>query len=466
MTHMVRFRCPGCGGELETPEGTISNCCSYCSLVSLLGRPGRIVKQYYPPQIDAREARFIAERYLKKDGRPLFSTLTSRTLYYVPFYRFRGLSLTCLSSIQTVLAESGASPTLTAQTYHLRARNVDFTISAIENNPFGISSLGVRPQAMASYAYSDEELPADAEILAPEMEPADSQALAFKMNSANLTIHSAERQTVFTEMIGERQSLLYFPLYVLTGMSHGQHLTLVVDALSKRVIHNTSEPWQTQSAGRPIKAVSALKPEPHKCPNCGSDFEPSERSLVYPCDNCNRAYLLDESGYTQMQKPRFFDGPGTMYPFWRVPLSFGKPRKANTVGEFTKLLTADIPLLARNKKEQPFYVYVPAFAGADAEWHVQAAVRMMRTQPRLKSGKQDFKNAPQVSLPLAESLEFAAFAWNWLRMSYGHLRGDDMSYDSARTGDAELVWMPMTDARLERSVDRLLVSRRKRELQM
>jgi hypothetical protein len=266
-------------------------------------------------------------------------------------------------------------------------------------------------------------------------------------------------------MIGERQSLLYFPLYVLTGSSGDHHLTLVVDALSKRVVHSTSEPWQTISPSQPVSAVSELIPEPHQCPNCGSDFKASERSLVYPCNNCDRVYLLDESGYTQMQTPQFFDGPGTIYPFWRIPISFAKPRKATTVGEFTKLLTADIPLLAKDKRGEPFFIYVPAFAGADAEWHVQAAVRMMRTQPLLKPCKREFEDVPQVSLPMPESLEFAAFAWNWLRMSYAHLRGDDMSYDAAQKGNAELVWMPMTDARLKRSVGRLLASNSERQLQ-
>lgn len=457
MSERVRFHCPGCGSDLETAEGTVSNRCTYCGLTSLLGRPGRIVKQYYQPTFDLVEARVIVDRQIRKEGWPLFSDTASVALHYVPFYRFRGLSLSCLSSRRAGVAATGLEAAPELKSYELRARNLDVTVAGASGHPFGLSDLGVRPQAVSAWAYRDHELPAESHVWPVDRNPDDTQKAAFKMNDANLALAHGDKRQEFSEMVGEHQSLIYFPVYIVSGHSgsQGQECSVVLDGLSKRIITTERRPWTSPVAGDPVDTVSELVPEPHRCPHCGADLPASEHSLVYSCTNCNRIWILDSGGYRALATPQVGEGQGDLYPFWRIQISFERHPGFDTVGAFARLLTADIPLLDKRKRHLPFFVYVPAFSGADAEWQVLTAVRMIRMQPLVEPARQSPREVAHVSLAEPESREFACFAWNWLRMSYVNLRAEHFDWKAAVKANAsELVWIPLQCERLGKSVSR------------
>jgi DNA-directed RNA polymerase subunit RPC12/RpoP len=456
MSEQLRFRCPGCGSDLETPEGTVSNCCRYCGLVSLLGRPGRVVKSYYQPNCDPLEARVIAERQVKKEGWPLFCDTATVALHYVPFYRFRGLALSCLSFRRAGVATTALEPGPDTRSYELRARNLDLTLPGCSGHPFGLTSLGVRPQAVPAWAYRDAELPAPAVVWPVDRHPDEAEKAAFKMNESNLALAQMNKKQEFSEMVGEHQNLIYFPVYVISGKigSPGVDVHVVLDGLSRRVLSASRGLWADPLAGDPVNTITELVPEPHHCPNCGADFLASERSIVYACTNCSRLWLLENTGYRALASPQVGEGLGDLYPFWRIQISFSRSPGFDTVGAFARLLTADIPLLDKRKRHLPFFAYVPAFAGADAEWQVLTAVRMIRTQPLVEPARQAPLAAVDACLPEPESREFARFAWNWLRMSYLNLRGDHFDWREAATGAAELAWLPISCERLARSVGR------------
>lgn len=453
MSERVRFSCPGCGSELETPEGTVSNSCTFCGLVSLLGRPGRIVKRYYAASCDAQEARVIADRQVKKDGLPLLASATVE-LHYVPFYRFRGLALDCLSSKKP--STSGWAPDADSKTYELRARHVDVTTPACSLNPFGLTSLGVRPQAVTAWAFRDEEMSRSACVWPVDRTPKEAEAAALRMNDAGLVLAHGNATREHSEMVGEHQALIYFPVILIWGRTGTPTtpVTIALDGLSKRVISTSRKAWSRPWMPEAITLESLPKPEPHRCPNCGQDLPASERSLYYFCRNCSRPWFLSQDGYQPVAMAYVGEGVGELYPFWRVPLSFERPPGINTVGAFSKFLTADIPLLDKRKRHLPFYVYVPAFAGADADWHVQMAVRMTRMQPLVEPTGPGLRAETAVSLPSPEGRQFARFAWDWLRLSYMNMRGAHFAWECGSTGSPELAWLPAGSERLERSTSR------------
>lgn len=458
MSERVRYCCPACGSELETPEGTVSNLCTYCGQVSLLGRPGRVLKSTYPPACDAQEARVIAERQVRKEGLPLLASVEVQ-LHYVPFYRFRGLALDCLSKRRA--ASFGAAYEGEVKQYELRARHVDVTSPACSLNPFELSSLGIRPQAVTAWAFRDDEFAKAAQVWPVDRTPPDAEAAALRMNAASLVLAHGDKEREFTEMVGERQVLVYFPVFLITGRtgSPAVDVTMVIDGMSKRVLSTQREPWQAPRAPLAIENHPAWKPEAHACPNCGDTLPPSERSLYYPCGNCSRHWLLTAEGYQPVVASLVGEGPGELYPFWRFPLAFHRRPEVATVGAFSRLLTADIPLLDKRKRDRLFHVYVPAFSGADADWQVQIAVRMTRTQPLVEPCGPNRKEVAAVSLPASEGQQFARFAWDWLRVSYMNLRSPEFAWRAGAAGSPELVWLPVASERLERSTARAVSER-------
>ena len=455
MSERVRFRCPGCGSELETPEGTVSNLCTYCGLVSLLGRPGRVVRRFYPPACDAQEARVLAEREIKKEGLPLLANGASVELHFVPFYRFRGLSLTCMSCHRpTEPAALESEPDVRA--FELRARLVDVTTPGCSSHPFGLSGLGIRPQAVTAWAYRDDEIPGQARVWPVDLGPAEAEQAALRMNEANATLVQGGKAREFAEMVGEHQTVIFFPVFLIAGRlgSGAGDVTLVLDGLARRALSISRERSTLPEAGQPVDKTTPWTPEPHRCPNCGSGLPASERSLFYACSNCSRLWLLTAAGYEPLPAMQVGEGPGDLYPFWRIPITFARQPGFATVGAFSRLLTADLPLLDKRKAQLPFFVYVPAFAGADAEWQVHTAVRMTRTQPLVQPTASPVHEAAPASLPAAESCEFARFAWDWLRMGYLNLRSDVFAWKAATSGRCELAWLPVTCERLSRSVRR------------
>lgn len=453
MSERVRYHCPGCGSELETAEGTVSNLCSFCGLVSLLGRPGRLVKRRYAPACDAQEALVIAERQVKKDGLPLLST-SKVELHYAPFYRFRALALDCLSQVRASCSNwpAAAEP----RTYELRARLLDLTSPGCSNQPFDLSNLGVRPQAVTAWAFKEEDLKHAQFVWPVDLTPAEAEKAALRMNGANMALAHGGKAHEFSEVVGEHQTLIYFPVYQVTGRTSHPAIDLVIaiDGVSRRVLWLKKESWTVPWMHEAVNTEAHWTPQPHRCPVCGANLPASERSLFYICTNCSRAWLLEREGFGPVESTFVGEGEGDLYPFWRARLDFGKSPGYYSVGSFSKLLTADIPLLDKRKRELPFHVYVPAFAGADADGQVELATRATRTQPVVVPSRPIRRVSAEMSLTASEGLEFARFVWDWLRMSYTHLRSEDFAWKSGRTGSAQLVWLPLASERITRSVSR------------
>jgi hypothetical protein len=118
---------------------------------------------------------------MKKEGWPQFPPATVASLHYLPFYRFRGLSLTCVSK-RRVPSELLPEPTGEMKTFELRARLLDVTIPGCATHPFGMSSLGVRPQAIPTWV-RDQEVP-ERRRFSVDRKAHESEQAALRMNDA------------------------------------------------------------------------------------------------------------------------------------------------------------------------------------------------------------------------------------------------------------------------------------------
>ena len=441
--YSTKFNCPGCGSPLEMSEGTISFRCSFCGLVMRVGTPGRVLKYYYECGLDDFALKFAVERHFKEKNQSLNFRQAKHQLFYLPFYRFRGMTYSLLTEkVFEGDVDANQTPLPPKIVIHQRCRNFDLTIPAFSEEAFGLDTLGVRPEVMPLNAFTNETLfmevtPVDITF---SLDEARQQALA--MFSLNLGFATEGKECLTSEIIGELLSIIYYPVWSYGLKMEDGEYTLFIDGLAKRVINEIPGPFEYKPTGRNQFQGELLTPISHKCPNCGGDLPVSESSLIYYCSNCRRSYIINKDSYEYITtQSAIYDPADGHYPFWRFP--FSACQGTNTVGEFARILTGEIPLIAKSKAASQFYLYVPAFKIADLDILTQYGLRICRIQPILKFGADEIKPQSDMILPQGDALRLAGFYWLAIRSKYKYLSDNKYDFSAEKAGPGELIWLTM-----------------------
>ncbi len=443
--YSAQFNCPGCGSPLETLEGTISLQCSFCGLNMRIGSPGRILKYYYDPKLEGFAVKFSVEKHLKEKGLSLKYEEISRQLYFVPFYRFRGMSYTlfCEKTVESSGDDPEYSIPIVKRELQRKSGHFDLTIPAYSNEAFGLDSLGIRPEVVPLTALYNDNFPEDSFKIDIKLSPEDAKQSAMMMFFSNIGFASLNKEVMSSEMIGEGLSVIYYPVWAFAMRQTDFETTLFVDGLNKRVYHEIPGEIELQSTGVDLSRAAELNAVQHKCPNCGFDLPVSESSLFYYCENCFRSYMIIDDDYakTELAQAKYEEGAYN-HPFWRFPFTAGDD--INTVSKFAKKLTGEIPLIARNKAENKFFLYVPGFKSMNLDSLTNVGIRICCVQPIL-----DIKNEPisvecDMVLPESEALELARHYWNLIRLKYRHLEKPEYEFDLCKTGKGEIIWLTLS----------------------
>lgn len=446
--YSAKFNCPGCGSPLETLEGTISLRCSYCGLIMRLGAPGRILKYYYECSMDSFAAKVAVERYFKEQGQSLKYGEISSRLYHLPFYRFRGMSY-ALYSESVIKDEEEAIdeeflPPIKNTTFVRKCRYFDLTVPAFDQSRFGLDSLGIRPEVMPLTAYQKGNLPPESIMVDLTLSPEEARQKAMSMFFFGVGVASINREYLSSEMIGEGLSVIYYPVWSYSIERDGRASTLFVDGLTKSVYNEISESFEVGIKGIDRSRAVELNPVQHKCANCGFDLPVSESSLHYFCSNCGRSYMIGDNSYIPTESNfASYEKGRRFHPFWRFDFAI---KDTETVGKFSKILTGEIPLIAKSKAGNPFYLYVPAFKSIDLISLTSLGEMMCRVQPELVYDKEPRLPEADMILPESEGLELARFYWNLLRSKYRYLTGQEYDFKNARVGRGKLVWIGLANS--------------------
>jgi hypothetical protein len=205
----------------------------------------------------------------------------------------------------------------------------------------------------------------------------------------------------------------------------GSEKTAFLDGLSKRVINIVDGGYEYSEQGRDLSQSSSFSPVPHRCPNC-----------------C-RFYIIHGDEYRQIQTAGYvFEPSSRLYPFWRIPFGIGD--EMTTVSQFSRILTGEIPLIAKNKAAQQFYLYVPAFIIPNLESLTTVGLRLCRTQPILSLGNAEIRLGGDVVLSDNDALVLAKFYWFLIRCRYRHLLEDGYELRPEMLGKPELVWLTVS----------------------
>ncbi|OQX92852.1 MAG: hypothetical protein B6D58_00755 [candidate division Zixibacteria bacterium 4484_95] len=439
------YNCPGCGKPTPSPEGALTNKCEYCNLVVRIGGPHRILKYFYPTKINAYGARIAVDRYLKKQGLPLSGKIIKSEFFYLPFYRFRGMALDYLApTVEMVeVAEDVQIPARTK--CKLKGKEFDITIPAFTDKEFGLISLGIRPHAVPLYAFSRQDIPEGTTIVSSDIPPHKARHQAMEIHKHNVSLYNKSKP-IYSAMIGERLSVIYFPIWAVTHETNGMQMTVFVDALADRGYSHKDKPFDYKGKISTEENSYFLRPLRHQCPYCGADLKERYFSLFYPCKNCGRSYLLRDEGYSEV-KCQAVDTP-LCVPFWRFPLEFNGQRHYKTVRDFSKLLPAELALMRKQKKNNRFYLYSPAFKATDVNRWVKRALSVIKTQPHDKLYDRLPALGPVLCIDEDEAKEMAVFLWRVATSKYVNLRKGEFQFDVNYLQSGEVIWLPVEDHQL------------------
>lgn len=437
------YSCPGCGKSTQAPEGATVNRCQYCGLIVRIAKPGAILKYFYAAKLDSRGARSAADRFLKENQQPLTGAVVNTRFYYLPFYRFRGLAVDYLSTEEVIEIPESDGLVEKRRRFILKGKDFDITFPAFNEVDFGLVSLGIRPAAVPLHA-EQPAMPEGGVVVGSTLSGSQARELALKQHEANLAYYD-EAESLCGAMIGSQLSVVYFPIWVINHEFAGVQKAVFVDALAGRGYQSLDHPFNYDGPPSTQKNSSLIKPERHQCPNCGADLAESQFSLFFGCKNCRRSYLLDRSGLKTVI-PRVADGATA--PYWRYHLEIKSGKTYKKVADYSELLVSELSLLAKDKRDNPFYLYAPAFRSADVGRWAEAALRMFRSQPADRLDDKLPPDLAEVTISDTDAREMAFFLWQVSTYRYPKLRYLTAVVRNSLPAAGELVWLPQTDADL------------------
>lgn len=346
----VTTRCPSCTGRLEFAEGTSSLQCPSCGSPFLVTGRRRVVSYLVRAEIDAPAAAAIA------GGDPSGGGPATAELWYVPYYRFTGTELRrereaaptagrggpadprWLAAWPIAFALAGgeapelfASPRDVEELWRARpdalrfaARRVERTLraSTAEIVP---PSLGVRSGQLRVALLHDGVPLADARVVAPAV----SAEKAFRE-----ALGSPRRDELLRrEIVARVLSLLYYPFWIVARPEPDAGRLAVVDGCSGAIVCGDASREERAALGADAPFGGGVLPlRPHVCPNCANDLPVAPADVVFHCDSCDRAWLvegdrLEPVAFAVGEPPaRVSERAIDYHPFWEVPHGAGGER--------------------------------------------------------------------------------------------------------------------------------------------
>ncbi len=208
----------------------------------------------------------------------------SQELVYFPYWRFKGMLFSCLSS-------------------GIQNRFLDASQQAVQSTLFP-PSVGLRSQAMKLRFVSPETQGWFIKPTLPFRQVMETFLTRFNLKMPGPILHQSH--------IGESLSLLYAPFYV------GKRIMDAV--LNQPVSGELDETFElSRFSGGP--ADWRIRFIPTLCPNCGWDMQGRRDALVLHCTNCESMWQASKEGMSRINVAHLSnpEDKNIIYlPFWRI----------------------------------------------------------------------------------------------------------------------------------------------------
>ena len=425
--------------------------CAFCD--STLKPTGRDeVQSFFFPPKGSKDAigRALVKALREKKGTRA-SIIESR-LIYAPFWRVKGMLF------QWAFGREHESTTSDGPSfdYFKKLRAVPYirTFPGFESENFQMISIGLRAQAMKMWPFNREKMGLEALLL--EQNISLKQAVKKSLQTSGPVLDGGKRSLHIskTALIGEKYSLIYFPLFYFLLAMGGTKRTAIVDGLSHKIIKGEL-PKGALKANDPGEKFpyTPLNFIPFKCPNCGWDlpFQPSAR--IHLCNTCGMAWQEFGGRFHQVKykvwEPEIPVKNLLYLPLWRLQITITTPKKEyHSLREFFELFPQPRIQDQRKLEKESIYFYVPAFRIRNPVAVDKFASRLILHQPpipeELPTNLRE-KRAGPAWLPLGEAMEMAQMLLFSITPKRSKPIQAAVKEATIRLAHREMLWVPFVE---------------------
>lgn len=352
--------CPQCGGDVEYLDEAQAIKCEYCgSLLHLVGTD-EDRRYYMEPRADEekiKKALFLG--FKKKKGIEI--RFVESRLVFFPYWWVKGMVF------KWMLGRDGDGEYVKK----MKSRLLDHTFPAHTDIPIGPPTLGVRTSTMRVRAFNNEEMKKWGDPLKVTISHAAAVDYAEGIKGGTLSLGDG----IFVEMekaglIGERYSLIYFPVWAFVVKTPQGEAELLVDGISLSVIRkppNTAPVVPTLTEDVFAFEFNDVGFIPLKCPECGWDLPFHAYNVIHLCSTCGRAWREQRGSFQQIsyeviqqqgQRGDLF----AYLPFWRFTVALETDQaKITTMADFYRNVPMPRVIDWEKEEQKPIRFFIPAF---------------------------------------------------------------------------------------------------------
>ncbi|HXZ36506.1 MAG TPA: hypothetical protein VEL68_10845, partial [Thermodesulfobacteriota bacterium] len=282
----ILIHCPQCGGDITFLEESQVIHCEFCgSSLVVAGREG-VLRYVLPAQLrDPQAAAAQGVEFLRKAGR-LSPRAVEAFLFYAPFWRIRGMAYRWIFGLKPMKVEiqSGVPPPM-ERLKVLLTRVLDHTIPGYGGLEIGLSTLGVRTQALRLQPFGREHLQKRDSFLPLEVSLEQAQVEAELLANAFFEGEELIPEVILHRLVGKIFSVIYFPIWGVEYQHNQGREMLLLDAVAGSGLGSLPDGSRIQQKlkgeeSRKSFQFSEIRFLPFRCPNCGWEFPFRPLSLL------------------------------------------------------------------------------------------------------------------------------------------------------------------------------------------
>ena len=211
----IRIHCPQCGGDIGFLEESHAIRCEFCGTSLIVAGRDGILRYVLPNHLETQiEAEAMALEHLRGLGR-IFAEPKETFLFYAPFWRLQGQAYRWVFGAKPmkVETEEGVPPPMEKMKV-LLTRILDHTIPGYSDLDLGISSLGIRSQAIQLQPFNQEHEKRKNSFLSLSVPL--SRAREEAEGAANIFFEGEDlvSEVILQSLVGRVFSVVYFPIWL------------------------------------------------------------------------------------------------------------------------------------------------------------------------------------------------------------------------------------------------------------